>query len=137
MKILGLCHDVLMCSACVTVDGEVVAAIAEERLDRQKQSRLFPTRAISRCLEIAGLGLGEVDEIAVAWNPGIEMETVPSGYLTGRIMRSEHMLQVPAQLRRISGKGSQSTLSMADLWDGAPRSPTSITIWPMQGTPSF
>ena len=27
MRILGICHDVLICSACVLVDGEIVAAI--------------------------------------------------------------------------------------------------------------
>jgi carbamoyltransferase len=70
MKILGICHDVHICSACVVDDGRVVVAISEERLDRVKQSRIFPVRAIEECLRVAGVSLAEIDEIAVGWNPG-------------------------------------------------------------------
>lgn len=40
VNILGVCHDVFICSACVLIDGEIVAAIPEERLDRNKRSRV-------------------------------------------------------------------------------------------------
>lgn len=66
MRILGICHDVLICSACVVEDGEVVAAVAEERLDRVKRSSVFPVRSIDACLREAGASLHDVDEIAVA-----------------------------------------------------------------------
>ena len=46
MKVLGICHDVLICSAALIEDGEVLAAAPEERFDRQKQSRVFPQKAI-------------------------------------------------------------------------------------------
>lgn len=120
MNILGICHDVLVCSACVVIDGKVISAIAEERLDRVKQSRVFPKLSINQCVELAGLSLKDIDEIAVAWNPAIELETIQSGYLTGRVMRSEHMLQVPAQLMRLSGKRAVNMLSINDLWQDAP-----------------
>ena len=55
MIILGICHDVYVCSACITVDGRVVVAIPEERLDRVKQSRCFPVQAIAQCLQEAKL----------------------------------------------------------------------------------
>ena len=70
MKILGICHDVNICSACVLINGRLVAAIPEERLDRVKQSRVFPVRATEECLRIAGLTLEQIDEIAIGWNPG-------------------------------------------------------------------
>ena len=66
MKILGICHDVFICSACVVIDGKVAVAIPEERLDQVKQSGVFPVRAIERCLQEVGLRIDEVDEIAVA-----------------------------------------------------------------------
>ena len=69
MNMLGVCHDVFICSACVLIDGEIVAAIPEERLDHNKRSRVFPTLAIQECLRIAGLDLEAIDEIAIAWNP--------------------------------------------------------------------
>ena len=121
MKILGICHDVLICSACVLVDGEIVAAIPEERLDRVKQSRVFPTLAIQECLRIAGLDLDDIDEIAVAWNPAKEAATTPTGYLDARRWRSEHFVQVPSRLLAMSGHEASSAPSMSELWTGGPR----------------
>lgn len=120
MKILGICHDVYVCSACLVEDGRVVFAIPEERLDRVKQSRTFPTRAIQECLKQGNVDLSDIDEIAIAWNPGIEAETALSGYLTGRRWRGEHLHQVPSRLLGLSGKGATRTSSHVDLWDGAP-----------------
>ncbi len=120
MRILGLCHDVLICSACLVEDGRVVAAIAEERLDRVKRSRVFPVLAAERCLELAGTTLDAVDEIAVAWNPALEMETTPSGWLGARRWRSEHAYQVPSRLLRLAGRPGGATMQHTDLWDDAP-----------------
>jgi carbamoyltransferase len=54
-------HD----SAAVLLrDGEIVAAVEEERLDRIKHSNCFPVRAIRWCLQEAGVTLSEVDKIA-------------------------------------------------------------------------
>jgi carbamoyltransferase len=51
-------------AAALVVDGAVVAAAAEERFNRHKQTGDFPVHAIAYCLEQAGLSLAEVDEIA-------------------------------------------------------------------------
>ena len=120
MKILGVCHDVFICSACIVVDGMVIAAMAEERLDRIKMSRVFPLKAIEKCLEIAGMTIEDIDEIAIAWNPGIEMETVLPGYLSGRVMRSEHMIQVPGRFMQISGMPASEMFSINNLWEKCP-----------------
>src|SRR5262245_48637087 len=119
MRVLGITHDVLICSAALVEDGEVVAAIAEERLDRQKQSRFFPTLAIQHCLDAAGIVLGDVDEIAVGWNPSIELEAMPSGFLIRR-WRSEHLAQVPAQLMRLAGASPSPELTLVDSFEGSP-----------------
>jgi len=84
VRILGICHDVYICSAAVVDDGVVVSAIAEERLDRRKRSSVFPEQAVSRCLDEAGISIRDVDEIAVAWNPSIDIQTLPDGYLSAR-----------------------------------------------------
>lgn len=115
MRVLGICHDVLICSAALVVDGRIVSAIPEERLDRRKQSREFPTLAVRACLEAGGVDLSQVDEIAIGWNPSIEMETTPGGFLTRR-WRTEHLAQVPARFMRMLGKASaQITVSGAAL----------------------
>lgn len=112
MKVLGVCHDVYACSAAIVVDGRVQSAIAEERLDRRKQSRVFPTLAIQRCLSESKLELRDIDEIAVAWNPAIEMETPPPGYLGARRSRIEHIAQVPTQLAQLLDTRAADSLTI-------------------------
>lgn len=58
--VLGIntAHDA---SACVLIDGQLVAAVSEERLTRVKHHEGFPHRAMAYCLEYAGLTLGDVD----------------------------------------------------------------------------
>ncbi|HEV2855683.1 MAG TPA: carbamoyltransferase C-terminal domain-containing protein [Thermoanaerobaculia bacterium] len=51
-------------AAVLLKDGEVVAAIEQERLDRLKHSNKRPFDAIRRCLETAGIDIREVDQFA-------------------------------------------------------------------------
>ncbi len=120
MNVLGICHDVLICSAALVRDGEVVSAIPEERLDRVKQSRVFPVLAIKKCLELANLQLTDVDEIAIAWNPSIELETIPSGYLNARRWRTEHLSQVPARMMQLLGAAASDELTIRGAAVGCP-----------------
>ncbi len=120
MNVLGICHDVLICSAALVRDGKVVAAIAEERLDRIKQSRVFPPLAVQKCLEMGGLALSDVDEIAIAWNPGIDLETIPGGYLTGRRWRTEHLSQVPARMMQMLGTMATDEVTISGAAQGCP-----------------
>lgn len=57
----GWYHD---SAAVLLKDGEVVAAIEEERLSRNKHTGKFPRRAIQFCLSHAGIELEDVDLIA-------------------------------------------------------------------------
>lgn len=120
MNVLGICHDVLICSAALVRDGNVIAAIAEERLDRVKQSRVFPTLAVRKVLEMGGLSWANVDEIAIAWNPGIDLETIPGGYLSSRRWRTEHLSQVPARVMQLLGTGATDEITMTGAATGAP-----------------
>lgn len=52
-------------AAALLRNGEVVAAIEEERLNRIKHSNFFPVRAIRWCLNDAGLSMDDVDCIAM------------------------------------------------------------------------
>ena len=56
-------------AAALLVDGVPVAAIAEERLNRVKYYARFPSRAIHRCLNIAGLQFSDIDAVAVGRDP--------------------------------------------------------------------
>jgi carbamoyltransferase len=72
MNILGLNFIYHDSTACVVKDGKLVAALEEERLTRQKHTSMFPEQAISRCLEIAGLTVNDIDHIAISFRPGLD-----------------------------------------------------------------
>ena len=59
-------HDA---SASLVVDGEVVFSAPEERFDRQKKSRAFPTNAIEACLSYAGLSVDRLNGICYYMQP--------------------------------------------------------------------
>ena len=54
-------------SACLVVDGKLVAAIAEERLgQRNKHTMAFPIEAIKTVLSYGGLSLSDISHVAIA-----------------------------------------------------------------------
>jgi carbamoyltransferase len=63
--IVGINANHAGASAAVLVDGVPVAAIAEERLNRVKYFAGFPSLALARCLEIAGVAPDEVTDVAI------------------------------------------------------------------------
>ena len=69
MNILGLNYYFHDSTACIVKDGILIAAIEEERLNRDKHTRSFPMRAIDRCLKLAGLNYNDIDHIAVSIKP--------------------------------------------------------------------
>ncbi len=70
MYILGL-TTMGDAAATLIADGEVVAAVEEERFSRQKHHIGFPFHAIEYCLHEAGIKLAQVDHVAHYWKPWI------------------------------------------------------------------
>ena len=54
-------------SACITRDGEVLFAVAEERLSRVKHDAAFPYLAIRACLDFTGIKPEELDFVCFGW----------------------------------------------------------------------
>src|SRR5207249_6189562 len=65
MLILGLNLFHADASAAIVQDGEVVFAIAEERLNRHKHFGGFPALAVKACLDAAGARISDVNHVAV------------------------------------------------------------------------
>src|SRR5665213_1657367 len=65
MLILGLNMFHADASAAIVRDGEVVFAIAEERLNRIKHFGGFPSLAIEACLRYLGASITDIDHVAV------------------------------------------------------------------------
>lgn len=58
-------HDA---AAALLIDGRLVAAVEEERLNREKKTTDFPVNAIDWCLGEAGITFDDVDLFAFPWN---------------------------------------------------------------------
>lgn len=75
MVILGINAYHANAAAAIVVDGRLVAAVEEERLNRVKYAAGLPARAIQFCLDRAGIKLTEVDHIAVPRDPWARLGT--------------------------------------------------------------
>jgi len=69
MIILGLNAYHGDSSACIVIDGKLIAAVEEERFRRVKHWAGFPTEAIKYCLHEAGANVSDINHIAVNRNP--------------------------------------------------------------------
>ena len=75
MIILGINAYHANAAAAIVVDGRLIAAVEEERLNRVKYAAGLPARAIQFCLDQAGAKLAEVDHIAVPRDPWARLGT--------------------------------------------------------------
>ena len=73
MNILGINAYHGDSSACLVVDGRLVAAIEEERIRRVKHWAGFPSEAIRFCLDFAGLKISDVDHVAIGRDPSAHL----------------------------------------------------------------
>src|SRR5256886_11350031 len=69
MNILGINAYHGNASAAIVCDGQLVAAVEEERFNRVKYAAGFPAAAIRYCLKEAGLKLADRDHVGVAREP--------------------------------------------------------------------
>src|SRR6202041_3550520 len=75
MVILGINAYHANASAAIIADGQLLAAVEEERLNRVKYAAGLPGRAIQYCLDQAGVKLAEVDHIAIPRDPRARLAT--------------------------------------------------------------
>jgi len=54
-------------SACIVRDGELLFAVAEERISRLKHDAGFPKLAIQACLDFAKVTAEQIDEVCFGW----------------------------------------------------------------------
>ena len=73
MHILGINVYHPDVSAVLIRDGQLIAALEEERFRRVKHYAGFPSTAIRRCLEIGGIEGKDLDLIAVSRNPNANL----------------------------------------------------------------
>ena len=89
MNVLGVSYGYHDASACLVVDGRVVAASAEERFTRQKHDSNFPTYAIEYVLDAGSLSPADLDQVVFHEDPHVKfarvLTTVLAPFPTSRL----------------------------------------------------
>ena len=81
MRILGISAYYHDSAAALVVDGDIVAAVQEERFTRRKHDPGFPRHAVSYCVSRAGVPLDEIDWVVFYDKPFVKFERLLETYL--------------------------------------------------------
>lgn len=118
--VLGLNAFHADAAACLVKDGTLVAAVEEERFRRIKHWGGFPSEAVKYCLAEAGIGLAEVDHVAVnsdnranRWRKLAYVLTsgVSPSYVLGRLRQRGERADVAGNLARsLPGESFRGTV---------------------------
>jgi carbamoyltransferase len=101
-------------SAALLRDGELVAAVEEERFRRVKHWAGFPRDAIRSCLDLAGVAPDEIDHFAISRNPRANLwrkalfalHTCPGpGLVLDRLANRRRVRDVTGEIARTLGLG--------------------------------
>jgi len=97
----------MTCGAALVVEGRIVSAVNEERLNRKKMCWGFPTRSIGEVLRIAGAAPSDVDRVAVAgadlfWRP--EPEVVEDYFRKDKGGMYQGLLNAGARFATVAGE---------------------------------
>ena len=76
MVVLGISAYYHDSAAALIVDGNVTAAICEERLSRIKHDKSFPKRAIAFCVEYSGIKYTDIDYVVFYEKPFRKFERI-------------------------------------------------------------
>lgn len=92
-------------SACILKEGNLLAAVEEERFTHIKHGKRpipfsayeLPYHAIDYCLKIAGIHLKEVDDIAYSFNPGL---------VSGKVDEDQTKIPMRSRKRKVLADGT-------------------------------
>jgi len=73
VNILGLNYYYHDTTASIVSDGQLIVAIEEERLTRDKHTWQFPVQSASKVMEVAGLKPKDIDHVAISIKPLLNM----------------------------------------------------------------
>lgn len=91
-------------AACLVRDGELVFAVAEERISRVKHDARFPVNAIRACLDFAKTRASDLDEVCFGWQTA------------GAAFRHDLRCYATRRMPATYGNGLNSTLHFLSMW---------------------
>jgi carbamoyltransferase len=80
-SILGISAFYHDSAACILIDGEIIAAVQEERFSRKKHDSSYPYNAVKFVLKFANLKLSDVDQIVFFEKPFLKFERLLETYV--------------------------------------------------------
>ena len=81
MYIIGISAFYHDSAACIIKDGQIIAAVQEERFTRIKHDSSFPTHAIQYCIHEAKISAEEINNIVFYEKPFLKFERLLETYL--------------------------------------------------------
>ncbi|MGA3087529.1 MAG: carbamoyltransferase [Terriglobales bacterium] len=113
MYILGINAYHGDAAAAIVKDGQLIAAVEEERFNRKKHCAGFPALAIRYCLEAAGVPLDQVDYIGISRDPSAHLHkkilfsltklTNLSGLISTRLANAAKIRDLRHELAKMVG----------------------------------
>jgi carbamoyltransferase len=91
-------------SACIVRDGELLFAVAEERISRAKHDARFPGNAIQACLDFAKVRADRLDEVCFGWQTA------------GPVYRHDLKCYITGKMPLSYLNGLNSTLHFLSMW---------------------
>ena len=101
MNIVGL---TTMGDAAATLirDGELVAAVEEERFSRRKHHTGFPYQSLRFCLEEGGIGIEDVDHVGLYWKPWMLRHKAVAALRSGLVSREMMQARLDRGIEQVS-----------------------------------
>ena len=117
MITLGICNGETA-SACLLEDGELIAAVSEERFSRIKMDSSFPLKSIEFILKNRNITIDKVDNIAYAWSKGVQKKSI-SDYLERYIQAREEGSDFNIILERLRIESQRDEKQELKFWEWA------------------
>lgn len=112
MNILGLSAFYHDSAACLVQNGEIIAAVQEERFSRQCYDKNFPEKSIEWILHTAGLDLSDIDIIGFYDDPRLKYLRIVRSYMGSPFQGRKRFWEA---LSRWEGEDSPLTLLQKSL----------------------
>jgi carbamoyltransferase len=125
VRILGISAYFHDSAATLIEDGVIVAASQEERFSRKKGDASFPSAAVASCLDLGGIGAGDLDVVAFFEKPLVKFDRLMATFRTyGRESETaivealprwaRHRLHLQDDLAKALGTAFKGELLFAD-----------------------
>ncbi len=82
VNILGISAFYHDSAACLVRDGEIIAAVSEDRFTRKKGDASFPRHAVDYCLRQGGIGIEDLTHVGFYDKPLLKFERILETYLS-------------------------------------------------------